>query len=115
MKRLRVLVTLVMLTTMITPSVATICASAMHIDPAVLDSTDQPMGCHDEGSGQVQKEDPDHETCPMAALCALAGASPLFYGHPLADPAPDSDSFLETPAVLLSSLTHAPPFKPPIA
>lgn len=114
MKRLRVLVTLVMLTTMITPSVATICASAVHIDPSTLVSTELPMGCHDEGSGQVQKEDPDHETCPMAALCALAGAAPLFYSHPMADPIPGGDSFLETPAVL-SSLTHAPPLKPPIA
>lgn len=114
MKRLRALITLVMLATMVTPSVAAICASTMHIDPAAVDSTDQPMGCHDEGSGPVQKEDPDHETCPMAALCALAGVSLLFCSHSTADPVPGGNAFLETP-LIDSSLTHAPLFRPPIA
>lgn len=122
MKWLRVLVTLLMLASAITPSLAAVCASSCAVgceDMAGMKATDMSqdpsgvtMNCHEDG-GQTQQGDSAHETCPMAAVCTLAVASPLSYGRHVIHHTPSTGFFPEA-QTRLSSLPLPPPIEPPI-
>lgn len=127
MKLTRVFLALVLMFSMVTPSLAAICASTcamgcedmgkMQISIDVdkdSQTASAPTGpCHNSDTSSKQNHDSGAKACPMAAVCALAGSCPL---TPMSSAVPYSSPSSYFAAVNLhpQSIDLPLPIEPPI-